>query len=172
VKPHPELRPAALGLSLIVLWKIARGAFLLLIALLIGAAFPSGRAVALAQRAADWLAANASSTLLKELSAWLTAHLNAYTLGATTVLVGIDGALAMVQGVGLHYRRRWAAWLTVITTSLLIPFEVVHFARQPHWSRLFIIAANLAIVIFLAIRVRRAGVWRDQGPSSPAGGTL
>jgi uncharacterized membrane protein (DUF2068 family) len=32
--------------------------------------------------------------------------------------------LELVEGGGLFYRKRWAEWLTVVATSLLVPLEV------------------------------------------------
>src|SRR5436190_22283570 len=34
------------------------------------------------------------------------------------------GVLELVEGVGLFLRRRWAEWLTVVATSLLVPLEI------------------------------------------------
>jgi uncharacterized membrane protein (DUF2068 family) len=36
----------------------------------------------------------------------------------------ILGVLGFVEAYGLHKRRRWAEWLTVIATGLFIPFEL------------------------------------------------
>ena len=81
------------------------------------------------------------------------------------MLVALDAVLQLTQGVGLAYRRRWAAWLTVVTTSTLIPVEVYQFAVHPRWSPVVILAGNLAIVGYLVFKVRRsAATWRGAGP--------
>ncbi len=147
------------GLSLIIAWKLVKGGALSLLALALGAGFPSGRSVAIARRLAAALEQNFSSTLLREVSGWLVAHVNQVTMGATTVLLAMDGTLSLIQGLGLHWRRRWAAWLTVISTSLLVPVEIWHLSRHPEWSRVAVLAANVAIVAYLAARVRRQHEW-------------
>jgi hypothetical protein len=42
-----------------------------------------------------------------------------------------DGLLEIVEGVGLWLRKRWAEWLTVIATSLLVPFEIYELIHRP-----------------------------------------
>ena len=65
------------------------------------------------------------------------------------------GGLEITEGVGLFYRKRWAEWLTVIATSLLVPFELYELARRPSWLKAAGIAVNVLIVIYLYRVVRR-----------------
>jgi len=67
------------------------------------------------------------------------------------------GMLELVEGGGLFARKRWAEWLTVIATSLLIPFEVYEVVRHPSWLKAVGIVVNVAIVIYLYRVVRRKG---------------
>ena len=71
------------------------------------------------------------------------------------------GVLEVVEGGGLFYRKRWAEWLTVIATSLLIPLEVFELVRHPSWLKAGGIAVNVAIVVYLVRVVRRRGTRRD-----------
>jgi len=64
------------------------------------------------------------------------------------------GALgyAAVQGVeawGLHRRRVWAEWLTVIVTSSLIPLEIYEIATDATIGKLVALVVNAAIVLYL-----------------------
>jgi len=68
--------------------------------------------------------------------------------------IGYAG-LEVTEGVGLFYRKRWAEWLTVVATSLLIPFEVYELARHPSVLKGVGIAVNVAIVAYLVRVVRR-----------------
>lgn len=63
--------------------------------------------------------------------------------------------LELVEGGGLFYRKRWAEWLTVIATSLLIPLEVYELVRHPSLLKAGGVAVNVAIVIYLYRVVRR-----------------
>jgi uncharacterized membrane protein (DUF2068 family) len=65
------------------------------------------------------------------------------------------GVLELVEGVGLWLEQRWAEWLTVVATSLLIPLEVYELARRPTVLKAIGIAVNVLIVIYLIRVVRR-----------------
>ena len=69
----------------------------------------------------------------------------------------VYGTLEIVEGVGLFMRKRWAEWLTVIATSLLVPFELFELVRHPSLLKAGGIAVNIAIVIYLYRVVRRKG---------------
>src|SRR5207253_9444998 len=64
------------------------------------------------------------------------------------------GALELVEGVGLWLRQRWAEWLTVVATSLLIPLEVFELFRNPSVLKAGGLAVNVVIVVYLARVVR------------------
>src|SRR5437764_15151337 len=65
------------------------------------------------------------------------------------------GALELVEGVGLWLDQLWAEYLTVIATSLLLPFELYELARKPSLLKAGGIAVNIAIVAYLAWMLRR-----------------
>jgi uncharacterized membrane protein (DUF2068 family) len=64
-------------------------------------------------------------------------------------------ALEITEGTGLFYRKRWAEWLTVVATSLLIPLELYELVRHPSWLKAGGIAVNVLIVLYLIRVVRR-----------------
>jgi len=64
-------------------------------------------------------------------------------------------ALEITEGVGLFYRKRWAEWLTVVATSLLIPLELYELVRHPSWLKAGGIVVNVLIVVYLVRVVRR-----------------
>jgi uncharacterized membrane protein (DUF2068 family) len=77
----------------------------------------------------------------------------------TVVITGIAavgyGVLELVEGVGLWLDQLWAEFLTVIATSLLIPFEVYELVRHPSVLKAGGILVNVAIVAYLAYALRR-----------------
>ena len=77
---------------------------------------------------------------------------NHITLVAISALVyaGLEGT----EGVGLAMRRRWAEYLTVIATGVLIPYELYEVVRHPSLFKLGALALNLAVVGYLAYRKR------------------
>jgi uncharacterized membrane protein (DUF2068 family) len=78
---------------------------------------------------------------------------------STVVITGIAavgyGVLELVEGVGLWLDMLWAEYLTVIATSLLIPFEVYELVHKPSIVKAIGIAVNVAIVAYLAHALRR-----------------
>jgi len=81
----------------------------------------------------------------------------------TAFAVTAFGAAALMgtEGVGLHLRKPWARWFTIIATGALIPIEVYEILNELHPLRVLILIANLAVVAYLARR-------RDVFESSPA----
>ena len=73
--------------------------------------------------------------------------LRAVTLAYATIFA--------VEGVGLWMRRRWAEWLTIVVTGSLIPLEFWELAHRPSAGKVGVIVANVAIVWYLAARLRR-----------------
>lgn len=74
---------------------------------------------------------------------------NGAILSLTFVMLGIS-VLNLVEAWGLHLKRRWAEWLTVIATSLLIPFEVYHVLVRVKFFKVSILILNVVIVYYLA----------------------
>ncbi len=51
-------------------------------------------------------------------------------------------------------RKRWAEYLTVITTALLLPLEVYEIARGHHLAvKIIILVLNVAILLYLIGRL-------------------
>jgi uncharacterized membrane protein (DUF2068 family) len=95
--------------------------------------------------------------LLKAL-AWV-GTLNVSTIHSAAVVTFAYIALVLVEAAGLWFRKRWAEWLTVVTTSTLIPFEVWKLVFQPHGRALIILGVlivNVAIVVYLSLQLRAA----------------
>ncbi len=74
---------------------------------------------------------------------------NGLFVGLTAVLFGA-GILNMIEAVGLHLRQRWAEWLTVFATGILIPFELYGVIEKVTVLRVIILVINIAIVYYLA----------------------
>ena len=62
----------------------------------------------------------------------------------------ILGATNALESWGLHKRQRWAEWLTVIATSMLIPYEAYHVITSFGLVKLSILVINVLIVYYLA----------------------
>ena len=91
------------------------------------------------------------------------AHLKA--LGAGTFFYAL---LEGLEGVGLLLRRRWAEYLTVIATGLLLPLEVYEIARRPNALRVAVLLANLAILAYLIVKLNQSHQARGESSDGAA----
>jgi uncharacterized membrane protein (DUF2068 family) len=76
-------------------------------------------------------------------------HMTVLAIGAFAY-----AALEGTEGVGLAMRRRWAEYLTVIATGVLIPFEAYEVVNKVTLFRVGALLLNLAVVGYLAYRKR------------------
>ena len=67
------------------------------------------------------------------------------------------GVLELIEGVGLWLEQRWAEWLTVIATGLLVPFELYELIHKPSLLKAAGLAVNIVIVVYLYRVVSRKG---------------
>ncbi len=63
--------------------------------------------------------------------------------------------LYAIQGYGLYREKRWAEWLTLATSFLLLPIEVYELYRKPRLFKLLVIVTNLAVIGYLLWRLKR-----------------
>lgn len=63
-------------------------------------------------------------------------------------------ALQLTEGIGLWLEKRWAEFLTVIATSLLIPVEIYEIFEKFTWFRVGALVVNVFIVWYLATRLK------------------
>jgi uncharacterized membrane protein (DUF2068 family) len=94
-------------------------------------------------------------------------HLHASELRIAALFALGYGALELVEGTGLWLDQLWAEYLTVIATSLLLPFEVYELVRRPSFWKAGGIVVNAAIVVYLAHLLRRRVGEREQGEPRP-----
>lgn len=80
-------------------------------------------------------------------------------LGSASVLLGL---VFGTEGTLLALRVWWAPYLTVVLTSLGLPYEIYEIARAPRsLHRYLLLAANAAILVYLW---RRKDDFRPEGP--------
>jgi uncharacterized membrane protein (DUF2068 family) len=74
--------------------------------------------------------------------------------------------LHILEGTGLVLGMRWAGYLTVVATSSLIPLEALAIWRKFHVVKLLVLLVNVAIVIYLVLKLRKE--LRTAPSSAPA----
>jgi uncharacterized membrane protein (DUF2068 family) len=66
----------------------------------------------------------------------------------------IYAALFLTEGIGLLLKKRWAEYFTAIITTSFIPFELYELIRRFTAIRTIVLVSNIAIVVYLVIRIR------------------
>lgn len=67
----------------------------------------------------------------------------------------VYAGIFLTEGIGLLRRKHWAEYMTLISTGLFIPLEVYEIIHHFTPVKLVVTALNVAIVWYLAIRVKR-----------------
>jgi uncharacterized membrane protein (DUF2068 family) len=60
-----------------------------------------------------------------------------------------------VEGYGLWRERRWAEYMTIVTSALLLPFEIMAVMHHTTLVRVGVLVANAAIVAYLIVVTTR-----------------
>jgi len=76
-------------------------------------------------------------------------------LKALSVGTFFYSALFLTEGIGLALRKRWAEYLTIISTASLLPLEIYEIVKRASVPRIVVLISNIAIVVYLVIEVRR-----------------
>jgi uncharacterized membrane protein (DUF2068 family) len=64
-------------------------------------------------------------------------------------------ALLLIEGIGLWLERSWASYMTVVSTSLLLPLEVYELFERVTMPRIILLLVNLVIVLYLLAQLRQ-----------------
>ena len=62
----------------------------------------------------------------------------------------------LTEGVGLILRKRWAEYLTIISTAAFIPLEIYEIAKHVGVVRALVLLVNIVIVTYLVLDLRHA----------------
>jgi uncharacterized membrane protein (DUF2068 family) len=64
-------------------------------------------------------------------------------------------ALFLSEGTGLALAKRWAEYLTIVTTASLMPLEVYEIYVHPTWPRVVVVLVNIVVVVYLIRELQR-----------------
>jgi uncharacterized membrane protein (DUF2068 family) len=141
------------GLVLIAAFKIVKGLLLLFVGLGLFKLVHADIAT-LFSRLIEALHLHADSRILHALILKVDA-LQPHSVFVMGVVSLSYAALLLVEGVGLWLEVSWAAYLTVVSTSLLLPFELYEVLQQVSALRIGVLLLNLAIVFYLIMQLKR-----------------
>ena len=141
------------GLLLVAAYKLIKG--LALLALGIGALRLLHRDVAAeAARWIDLLRIDPQNHYIQNLLA-RSAKVDTRKLKELSIGTFFYSAVFLTEGVGLALRKRWAEYLTILTTASLLPLEIYEMARRFSVAKVGILLVNFAVVVYLVYEVRR-----------------
>ena len=141
------------GLMLIAAFKLLKGLALLAVGIAVHM-LANKNLVAEAQHWVDLFRGDPHNHYLHLLLEKLT-NVDAHKLHALSVGTFVYSALFLTEGVGLFLRKRWAEFLTVISTAGLIPLELYELVHRPTPIRAILLLVNLAVVAYLIFEIRR-----------------
>jgi uncharacterized membrane protein (DUF2068 family) len=142
-------------IKVIIVERIVKSIALIALAIGLLVAGEKGLLTIWARYAQDQLNLDADSDVITRLLLRLLllignfSHINVLAIGAIAYAL-LEGT----EGVGLAMRRRWAEYLTVIATGILIPYEAYEVIHRVTLFKVGALLLNLAVVGYLAYRKR------------------
>ena len=141
------------GLAVIAVFKVVKGLLLLFLGLGL-LKLVHAETATLFSLLIEALHLNADSRLIHALVLKVDALQPHSVLLAGLVSLGYAG-MFLVEGIGLWLELPWAAYLTVVSTSLLLPFELYEVIEQVSMLRVGVLLVNLVIVFYLVSQLKR-----------------
>jgi uncharacterized membrane protein (DUF2068 family) len=142
-------------IKVIIVERIVKSIALIALAIGLLVAGEKGLLTTWAQYAQDQLNLDADNGVIAQLLLRLLLlvgkfnHITILAIGAIAYAL-LEGT----EGVGLAMRRRWAEYLTVIATGILIPYEAYEVIHRATLFKVGALLLNLAVVGYLAYRKR------------------
>ncbi len=141
------------GLAVIAVFKVMKGLLLLVLGLGL-IKLVHAEIATLFSLLIEALHLNADSRLIHALVLKVDALQPHSVLVAGLVSLGYAGML-LVEGIGLWLEFTWAAYLTVVSTSLLLPFELYEVIERASILRVGVLLLNLVIVFYLVNQLKQ-----------------
>src|SRR5271166_6224979 len=82
-------------------------------------------------------------------------HVDAKRLRQLSVGTFFYSLLFFTEGIGLLLRKRWAEYMTIVTTASFVPLEVYEIVKHADASRVLMLFVNIAILAYLVFELRR-----------------
>jgi uncharacterized membrane protein (DUF2068 family) len=154
IKDEIDAREHKLGLRTIAMYEFAKG----LIVLVSGSGLlllVHRDAQAIAERMVMHLHLNPASRYPR-IFVQIATGASPFRLRMLALGALIYSSVRFAEGIGLWHARRWAEWFAIVTTLVYVPFEVIGLIRDPNLEFLGALVTSLAIVAYLAIRLRNS----------------
>jgi len=150
--------PHHTGMAAIAVFKMVKGTLLLLVGFGLLELMHADIAT-LFSLFLEFLHLNADTRLVHALVLKVDALQPHSVLMAGLVSLGY-AALLLAEGIGLWLELPWAAYMTVVSTSALIPLEVYELIERISFTRIGLLAVNLLIVLYLVRQLKQHSLRR------------
>lgn len=142
-------------IKVIIVERIIKAAVLIALAISLLVAGRTGLLTGWAVYAQDQLNLTAGHNFIVNLLLRVVLYIGNFS-HTTLLAIGaiVYALLEGTEGVGLAMRRRWAEYLTVIATGLLIPYEAYEVIHRLTLFKVGALLLNVAVVGYLAYRKR------------------
>ncbi len=147
------------GMAAIAVFKLFKGGLLLLVGFGLLELMHADIA-SLFSRLLEFLHINADTRLMHALVLKVDALKPHSVLMAGLLSLGY-AVLLLAEGIGLWLEVSWAAYLTVVSTSALVPIEVYELIERVTLPRIILLVVNLVIVLYLVKQLKRHTLRRN-----------
>jgi uncharacterized membrane protein (DUF2068 family) len=141
------------GMAAIAVFKLFKGALLLLVGFGLLELMHADLAT-LFSLLLESLHLNADTRLMHALMLKVEALQPHSILIAGAISLGY-AALLLTEGIGLWLELWWAAYVTVVSTSALVPFEVYELFERVTLTRIILLVVNVLIVLYLMKQLKQ-----------------
>jgi uncharacterized membrane protein (DUF2068 family) len=95
-------------------------------------------------------------------------NVQSHSLLVIATVAAIYAVVSGCESVGLWRERRWAEYLTVLTTAGFLPLEIHEIVQRVTFVRIGAFAVNIAILVYLVIAKHLFGIRGRVGAEPPA----
>jgi uncharacterized membrane protein (DUF2068 family) len=142
-------------IKVIIVERIIKAIVLIALAIGLLVAGRTGLLATWADNAQEQLNLQAGNSLIVQVLLKVLVYVGTFTHTTLLAIAAIVYALLEgTEGVGLAMRRRWAEYLTVIATGILIPYEAYEVIHKVTLFKVGALLLNVAVVGYLAYRKR------------------
>lgn len=84
------------------------------------------------------------------------------------IAAAVYATVRFIEAWGLWNRRVWAEWFALLSGALYLPWEMSKVAERASWTHIFLLATNIAVVVYmLHIRIRASRPCEKSGAGVP-----
>jgi uncharacterized membrane protein (DUF2068 family) len=142
-------------IKVIIVERLVKSTVLIALAIGLLLAGEKGWLATGADYAQDQLNLNVGHSIIAQLLLKLLVYVGNFSHLDLVAIAAIAYALLEgTEGIGLALRRRWAEYLTVIATGVLIPYEIYEVVHRATLFKVGALLLNVAVVGYLAYRKR------------------